>query len=178
LILAAREPDVPDLPGVPAPTTKISGSNIIVTWSKPYYGGSSITSYVIQFRQNDNTTFTVDLVDCDGSQSGYLTSTTCTVPIASMRASPFELTWGSSVYVRVSAQNQRGTSAFSTPSNGAIILTYPSPTTLSIVAASTAGEQITLSWTKVVWPVDGGTPVLDYTVMVSTTGLDGSFTQR
>jgi hypothetical protein len=178
LILAAREPDIPDLPGVPAPTTKISGSNIIVTWSKPYYGGSSITSYVIQFRQNDNTTFTVDLVDCDGSQSGYLTSTTCTVPIASMRASPFELTWGSSVYVKVSAQNQRGTSAFSTPSNGAIILTYPSPTTLSIVAASTAGEQITLSWTKVVWPVDGGTPVLDYTVMFSTTGLDGSFTQR
>jgi hypothetical protein len=49
-ILAARQPDVPDLPGVAAPSTKISGSNIIVTWSTPYNGGASITSYLIQFR--------------------------------------------------------------------------------------------------------------------------------
>jgi hypothetical protein len=93
-----------------------------------------------------------------------------------MRGSPFELTWGSSVYVRVAAKNDKETSAFSTPSNGAIILTYPSPPTLSIVSSLTAGEQISLSWTKVLYPVDGGTPVADYTIMVSTTNLVGSFT--
>jgi len=77
--------------------------------------------------------------------------------------------------VKVSAQNIRGTSAFSAPNNGAIILTKPDAPVLSVVSASTAGEQITLSWNKVVWPNDGGTPVQTYTVFVSTTGLPGSF---
>ena len=95
-----------------------------------------------------------------------------------MRASPFELSWGSSVYVKVAAKNIRGTSMFSAPSNGAIILTYPNAPTLTIVKALTAGEQISLSWNKVVWPVDGGTPVNDYTVLVSKTGLAGSFELR
>jgi hypothetical protein len=57
-----------------------------------------------------------------------------------MRASPFELPWGSSVFVKVSAQNIRGTSAFSTPNNGAIILTYPNAPILEVVSEQTAGE--------------------------------------
>ena len=88
---------------------------------------------------------------------------------SSMRASPFELPWGSSVFVKVSAQNIRGTSAFSTPNNGAIILTYPNAPILVVVSEQTAGEQISLTWNKVVWPNDGGTPVQTYTVLVSTT---------
>lgn len=95
-----------------------------------------------------------------------------------MRAYPFELTWGSSVFVKVSAQNIRGSSAFSAPSNGAIILTYPNAPALQVVPELTAGEQISLSWNKVVWPVDGGTPVQTYTVLVSTTGLAESFELR
>ena len=95
-----------------------------------------------------------------------------------MRGALFELPWGSSIYVKVAAKNFRGTSSFSTPANGAIILTKPSAPTLSIVSALTAGEQIALSWTKVVWPVDGGTQVRDYQVLVSTTGIAGSFTLR
>lgn len=71
-ILAAREPDIPDQPDVLAPYTQISGDNIIVTWSKPYYGGSAITSYIIQFRQSDNSTYSLNS-NCNGGDSIYLT---------------------------------------------------------------------------------------------------------
>ena len=46
-ILAARQPDIPDAPGVLAPFTTISGDNVVVTWSRPYNGGSAIDGYVI-----------------------------------------------------------------------------------------------------------------------------------
>lgn len=81
------------------PTTAISGSNIVVSWAAPYYGGSVITSYVIQILKSDNSTYSVDLADCDGSNVAYLASQTCTIPITSVKALPFSLTWGSSVYV-------------------------------------------------------------------------------
>lgn len=41
-ILAAQIPDVPT-----APTTTVQGDDVKITWTKPYTGGSEITSYVI-----------------------------------------------------------------------------------------------------------------------------------
>ena len=56
----------------------------------------------------------------------------CSVSIASLRLSPFNLPWGSDVYAIVSATNVYGTSALSTPGNGAVILTVPdAPVNLS-----------------------------------------------
>jgi hypothetical protein len=40
-------------------------------------------------------TYTADLIDCDMSTS---TATTCTIPVTTLRASPFSLSWGTSVY--------------------------------------------------------------------------------
>jgi len=82
------------------------------------------------------------------------------------------------VFVKVSAQNIRGTSAFSAAYNGAIILTKPAAPVIQVVSAQTAGEQITLNWQYVVWPYDGGTPVISYTVFVSTTNLANSFSLK
>jgi hypothetical protein len=72
-ILAAREPDIPDLPGVSAPYTQISGDNIIVTWFKPYNGGTPIESYIIQFRKSDNSTYILNS-NCNGNDAIYLTT--------------------------------------------------------------------------------------------------------
>jgi hypothetical protein len=41
-ILAAQIPDVPS-----APLTTVSGDNVVISWTKPYTGGSEITSYVV-----------------------------------------------------------------------------------------------------------------------------------
>jgi hypothetical protein len=45
-------------------------------------------------------TYTADLIDCDRSTS---TATTCTIPVTALRASPFSLAWGTSVYAKVVA---------------------------------------------------------------------------
>ena len=52
-------------------------------------------------------------------------TTTCTIPVASLRASPFSLEWGSSVYAKVVAINSYGNSLISNEGNGAVITTTP-----------------------------------------------------
>jgi hypothetical protein len=71
LILAAQIPDVPD-----APTTTISDRwNVVIDWTAPYNGGTPITSYTIEIRTADVTVFTVDSVDCSGSDSTIVAAT-------------------------------------------------------------------------------------------------------
>ena len=53
------------------------------------------------------------------------------MPIATLKAAPFSLDWGKSIYAKVKAQNIVGQSDFSLEGNGAIILTTPNaPVTL------------------------------------------------
>jgi len=78
-----------------APITTWSPDNVIVTWTAPDNGGSPVTGYMITIRLSDSVTYSEDLTDCDMTAS---TSTTCTIPVIALRASPFSLAWGSSVY--------------------------------------------------------------------------------
>jgi hypothetical protein len=62
-------------------------------------------------------------------------------------AAPFSLTWGSSVYAKVSATNIRGNSLQSLEGNGAILITVPdAPLLLSINFALTTATKIGLTW--------------------------------
>jgi hypothetical protein len=47
------------------------------------------------------------------------------VPESVLRANPFNLAWGASIYVKVTAVNVKGTSPESAEGNGAVILTVP-----------------------------------------------------
>jgi len=67
----------------------------------------------------------IDSAECDGSSSSIVAQTTCTVQVATLRAAPFNIAWGSSVYARIIATNYLGSSVASEAGNGAIILTYP-----------------------------------------------------
>lgn len=60
-ILAAQVPSAPT-----APTTSVSGSNIIVNWVAPYTGASRITSYLITIRAA-NGTYLSSVADCNGA---------------------------------------------------------------------------------------------------------------
>jgi len=73
------------------------------------------------------------------------------------------LPWGSDVYAIVSASNVYGTSAFSTPGNGAVILTVPdAPVGFEELKTNKSPTTIGLQWLD--GTNDGGRPVLDYTV--------------
>jgi hypothetical protein len=94
------------VPGKPStPSTSISGTNVVISWTVPDDGSAAIVGYVITILQEDGVTFTEDLTYCDGSDSTILSSQSCTVPIATLRANPYNLEWGSSVYVKVTGIN-------------------------------------------------------------------------
>lgn len=64
---------------------------------------------------------------CQGTNADIIANTLCTIEITALRASPFDLPWGSHIYGKVLATNLVGSSAYSTVGNGAIILTTPDP---------------------------------------------------
>lgn len=99
----------------------------------------------------------------------------CEVPILTLKAEPYLLAWGSSVYARVLATNNLGDSLVSDAGNGAIILTYPdAPVDLMNDEQQTSGTQISLVWTE--GTSSGGTAVLDYTIVAANDGV--TFVER
>lgn len=103
-IRSAKVPDQPD-----APTTTISGDNVVIDWTAPSNGGSPLTAYVILIKQADNS-FSEDLLNCNGLSETVLNSAQCTIPISSLRTTPYNLDWGSSIYAVVKATNAVGDS--------------------------------------------------------------------
>jgi len=94
-------------------------------------------------------------------QISDLQVTTCVVPKLSLRSSPFDLPWGSSIYVKVVAFNLYGDSPESLVGNGAVILTNPdAPLDLVEVYSERKATSLGLSWTE--GEANGGSPVLDY----------------
>lgn len=80
------------------------------------------------------------MTNCDGSQPQIISDLSCSIPISVLRASPFFLNWGQSVYAKVIAGNIVGDSDYSAVGNGAVILTVPDkPINLANVAAVTNG---------------------------------------
>lgn len=71
--------------------------------------------------------FAEDSVDCDGTDATIISNNECTVTFATLLAEPYLLVYGSSVYAKVSAQNVKGSSDYSSVENGAVILTAPDP---------------------------------------------------
>lgn len=85
-------------------------------------------------------------------------SASCSVPIATLRASSFQLPWGSSVWARVNAFNKYGYSFNSAQGNGAVILTVPdAPTEVKETVMSRTATSITFTWLK---GVDNGGAVV------------------
>ena len=92
-----------------------------------------------------------------------LDAASCTIPIASLLATPHSIAWGSSIYAKVSATNLVGTSADSSAGNGATIITNPDPPlNLANNAAITTASQVGLTWSLA--DFDGGSVVIDFRV--------------
>lgn len=155
-ILAAQRPDPPG-----TPSTEVIVDDITINWPETVNQGSAITSYQILIRHSDGISFSEELFTCDGTISEVASARQCITPVSTVRALPFNLQWGTGVYVKVSATNAYGTSDFSTVGNGGIIITSPDPpVSLSNVPTVTNALQIGLSWQAAAF--DGGTNLLDY----------------
>ena len=111
----------------------------------------------------DGVTFSIDKTSCDGSKAEIISTTTCQVPISTLRAGVFQLPWGSSVYAKVTAYNLYGYSTLSPEGNGAVILTYPdAPVSLAETIALRTATSITFTWS--LGAANGGTSVIDFRI--------------
>jgi len=100
----------------------------VISWLAPFDQGSPLTSYKVEIRQSDNVTYSLELTNCDASQSKYLTDPDpkiCLVPVTVLISAPFNLPWGSPVFAIVTAFNAYGSSLVSNPGSGGRIITYP-----------------------------------------------------
>lgn len=91
---------------------------------------------------------------------------TCVVPVQNFRASPYLLPWGSSVYARVLAINDYGSSQYSDQNpetKKAVIITYASkPLQLKETVPDRTATAVGLEWLE--GTDNGGSPVIDYEI--------------
>ena len=131
-----------------APTTSFSLLSVVVTWKAPPIRGANITSYTIQFRQSDGTTYTEDQSICNGTLVATRDARSCTIPSVRFTSSPYNIQWGQEIWANVIATNIKGSSVVSDGGNGAVILTNPAaPIDLVNVPSVTTGYKIGLRWT-------------------------------
>jgi len=121
---------------------------------------------------NDGITFTQ--VTCLESMTNIIASASCTVPISTLVAAPFNLQWGSTIYATISAVNIYGTSVISTSGSGAVIVTVPdAPMNLANNVALTTGSMITITWAQGL--SNGGAAVIDFIISYKLT-VGGTYT--
>jgi hypothetical protein len=91
----------------------------VIEWVAPEANGSPLTGYRVEIEQSDGLTYSEELTYCDGSVYVIFTNTACTVPLSALTTTPFSLTMGMQVNVRVIAYNTYGDSAASVVGSGA-----------------------------------------------------------
>lgn len=62
---------------------------------------------------------------CDGSNAAIVSARQCTIPVATLLASPFNHVYGNSIYATVTATNSFGDSGVSPVGNGGVLITKP-----------------------------------------------------
>jgi len=104
-------------------------------------------------------------------------ATSCTITVTTLRAAPYSMAWGQSIYAKIIATNYLGSSLASVAGNGAVILNYPiEPISLSNNLEITWGTRIGLTWDDSDTTA-GGTPVIDYTVYAKDS-VTNTWTER
>jgi hypothetical protein len=105
--------------------------------------------------------FKQELTYCDGSDPTIRDNMSCSVPVNALRALPYSLDWGDSVFIKVAALNQYGTSFLSDEGNGALLMTNPAaPVNLVEDFTPKTESSIGLSWQE--GSYNGGGAVSDY----------------
>lgn len=168
VVRAARIPDVP----TDVITTRVTSTEVAVSWVAPYNGGSPIYAYHIVMQTSDGVTFAEEPVFCDGTDSTIVSETQCVIENMQFRVEPFNLPWASHIYAKVLAINLVGSSAYSAVGNGAIILTTPYAPQNLAENYENSSTIVALVWEEGV--DNGGTPVIDYRIMYAIE--NGSFT--
>ena len=108
-IVCGTSPNTPD-----APSTVRVSNNITVNWTLPSLNGGAVVKFNIYLMRNDGN-YNINPVFCDGSQSSTIAALSCTFDISNITSSPFNLSPGSLIIVKLSLTNSFGDSSISSP---------------------------------------------------------------
>lgn len=140
------------------PATAIVGLDAELTWALPAAaGGLPITGYRVYIRASDGA-FTLESVSC------AVSVTSCSVPLLTLQASPFNLVLGDLVRAKVLATNLLGDGIASNPNTaGASVETVPrDPPVAPLRNALTGMASITVDYHPLIGTAKGGAPILSY----------------
>jgi hypothetical protein len=144
-------------------TTSAQATDIRIVWTAPASNGAAITGYEIVMLQSDGVTYTEEPVSCDGTT--YVSTRECDVPMATLRAAPFNLVLGDLVRAKARALNAVGAGPYSQANvDGATIQTVPQQVTgVAFVEASSTSSEITVSWNELTTTAEtGDSPITEY----------------
>jgi hypothetical protein len=99
-VLCASVPAIPT-----APITTIDANMAVITWSTPATNGSPILGYKVYIRHHDLVTYTLESVECDGTDATIISDTTCQIQLSTLIISPFSLELNDSIYAKIIAYN-------------------------------------------------------------------------
>ncbi len=68
-----------------------------VDWSEPVFSGKAVSAYKIYVRKADGQ-YSLEFNECDGSLEGIKNSRSCSIKVPTLKATPYSLPWGGSVF--------------------------------------------------------------------------------
>ena len=148
-----------------APTLAYSNELVVVVWTKPLDGGSTITGYFAEFVTSSGDYIT--LTDCNVTGEDTLT---CSPSMNDIVAST-SLSEGSSIQVRVTATNAQGSSDPSDLNSIAVKVKPHTPTTLPTRNSATDQSSLVVDFGPVDPANNGGSDITSYILemLVSST---------
>ena len=140
---------------------------VMIDWSAPSdLGGLSISGYIVEIKGASGA-FSKDLTNCDAeTNTSIIQATSCSIPVGILQALPFNLLEQDSVFARITAFNDIGSSTASSEGNGGAVPIDAdppeAPSSFSRNDAQTTKTQVAFSWSP---PAsDGGSEILDYSI--------------
>ena len=106
-----------------SPTTVATANvndKVSLTWSEPITNGSPITAYKILIKQRD-AIFKQESVECRGESADVISARSCSIALATLKASPYFLVQGNDVVAQVISVNVYGESVQVVTGSGAKI---------------------------------------------------------
>lgn len=134
-----------------------------VVWTLPSANGSPITQFKVFVNEIGTTTYTLESIDCVGTDQTVIDGKECLINISTLLVAPYNVDGGDSIYAKVSAVNVYGESSRSVEGNGAYYTRVPDiPVSLAEDTSVRTTSATGLTWSDGV--NNGGVPIIDYRV--------------
>jgi len=153
---------VPDQMAMVSAEIDAATGGVKVTFAAPHDNSQTITAYKIEVKYNP---WQEETASCSGGDATIMGNMYCIIPMATLRAAPYNLTYGDPVQVRAQAYNAYGWGATSEVNAALTIRTEPQPMNQPVRGNLTTPTVLHLTWTALTTAVDtGASTITSYNV--------------